>query len=175
MTDGNIKERKANEKFTLSESRTSLYIQLKSDKTEVKIDGGIIEDDGSGQRKCDYLLFDEDNKSTHLIELKGTVIDRAYSQLENTVKSISEDSCKEKYLMEKLKLLEAYIVSPAPKIPQNVDSKERSLAKMLAAKSSQKQNNIVDLITYVRVVSKGANGVKKDRYIIISGECPLSI
>lgn len=168
------KERTTDEKFTLSEDKTSIYLHMKSDKIEVKVDGGIAKNIKIETRKCDYLLFDKINKITHLIELKGTIIDRAYSQLEETIFCISNIP-EEKYLLEKLKLLEAYIVSPAPKIPKNVNSRENELAKMLAKKCGIKPKNIFDLIMYVKVVPKTTHTINENRRIIISGKHPLSI
>ncbi|WP_205744221.1 hypothetical protein, partial [Enterobacter roggenkampii] len=57
----------------------------------VIVDRGIIPNVKQEIRKCDYLIYGEIKGTTHLIELKGSVIDEAYKQLNATIKNISAD------------------------------------------------------------------------------------
>jgi len=172
--DSNYKQREADEKFTLKDEQTSLYLHVKTDKLEVRVDKGITKDIVSDTKRCDFLLYDKAEKTTHLIELKGEKIDRAYKQLAETIRIIS-DLPNDKHLLEKLDILEAYIVSPHPKLPKDLESKERILSRALSKRCNKKLMDLLDLIHYVQVVPK-ANGVTKSgRRIIISGKYPLSL
>lgn len=55
---------------------------------QFKIDGEVIPSGSSAQR-CDYLLLNDETKSSYYIELKGSDIPKAIEQIENTVAMIS--------------------------------------------------------------------------------------
>lgn len=53
--------------------------------SQYKIDGDVIRDD----ERCDYLVWNEDKKNIYLIELKGSDLNHAVEQLENTEKILN--------------------------------------------------------------------------------------
>lgn len=60
---------------------------LNSDRSTVyqyKIDGDVIQKADS-QKRCDYLVENEDKKTAYLIELKGTDLLHAIEQIEATI------------------------------------------------------------------------------------------
>ena len=161
MDNQNFTPLKAGEKRSIKEVKTVLHFQVKNDCVLVKVDGGIIT---ATVKKCDYLLQDEINLLTHLIELKGSVIDAAFEQLSATVDNISASDYR--YLLEGLKTLDAYIVSPCRRTsPCNVNSKERMLAKKLYSKCSVKPNGMSDLIHYVKAAEHKKNRLWCDKYV----------
>ena len=52
-----------------------------SDVYQFKIDGEVIKGD---ERRCDWLVINGDAKTAYYIELKGSDIEKAIDQLENT-------------------------------------------------------------------------------------------
>lgn len=54
---------------------------------QFRIDGKVI--CGVEEKKCDYLLLNDDTHKSYYIELKGSEIDKAIKQLENTINLIS--------------------------------------------------------------------------------------
>lgn len=52
---------------------------------QFQVDGGVIPKNASDPR-CDYLLLNDDKKTARYIELKGSDIEKAISQIENTIK-----------------------------------------------------------------------------------------
>lgn len=52
-----------------------------SDVYQFKIDGEVIKGD---ERRCDWLVINGDAKTAYYIELKGSDIEKAIAQLENT-------------------------------------------------------------------------------------------
>lgn len=157
---------------TLKDSNTKLFIRVRREMYLVTVDRGIVQDVRDGIQKCDYLLYDEINAKTHLIELKGEIIKKALEQLELSIENIRTvtDVC---YLLEKLKILDAYIVSPErQQIPVGINSLERNLAGKLAKRCSERPKNILQLIKYVKVYPDGEKS-EKDRHIICSNRNPL--
>lgn len=57
--------------------------------TLVKIDGGIINDN---DQKCDFILFDceKKNRAGYFIELKGSDINQALSQIDSTFEKLKQ-------------------------------------------------------------------------------------
>ena len=51
--------------------------------SEFIVDGCIIKDD---REKCDFMLLDYDGKKVYFIELKGSDLSKAYSQLVETIR-----------------------------------------------------------------------------------------
>ena len=43
----------------------------------------------SGEERCDYLLVNDDAKTSYYIELKGSDLSKAIRQIENTIKLIA--------------------------------------------------------------------------------------
>lgn len=161
------------ERATLVDQQTRLVIEAASQMYIVKVDGGIIQDVSHGIKKSDYLTAGLKNKYTHLIELKGTVVEAAYTQLQETLKNIvSETSYAE--LVTQREYLDAYIVSPiAQSIPRGINKKEAALAKALAQRSNKKSKNIFDHIHYVKIVPNARQVTEKNNRIICSGKAPL--
>lgn len=160
-------------RITLKDDQTKLYIKAKEAIWMITVDGGIITNDGQSIRKCDYMICGEVKRTTHLIELKGKVIDEAYKQLKETIKYLMTNH-EVSYLIKNRDIVDAYIVSPnAQKIPKGLNSHERELAKSLAAKCKLKPLDIFSLINYVKVVPKQAKLVIEKQHIICSGQAPV--
>ncbi|MEI0581074.1 hypothetical protein [Brachyspira pilosicoli] len=153
---------------TLSDSQTKLYIKAENDIFIIKVDNGIFDDN---IKKCDYLAYREKEVS-HFIELKGVKIDKAYIQIIETIKNISDNN-KLKHLID-TKKVKAYIVSKEKnKIPQGIENKSRKLARLLFAKSKIKPQNMFELIKYVLVVSDKDKRQSNGNRIICSSKKPL--
>ena len=153
---------------TLSDSQTKLYIKAENDIFIIKVDNGIFDDN---IKKCDYLAYREKEVS-HFIELKGVKIDKAYIQIIETIKNISDNN-KLKHLID-TKKVKAYIVSKEKnKIPQGIENKSRKLARLLFAKSKIKPQNMFELIKYVLVVSDNDKRQSNGNRIICSSKKPL--
>ena len=52
-----------------------------------KVDGEVFR--GSGEERCDYLLLNDEVKTSYYIELKGSDLSKAIRQIENTIKLLS--------------------------------------------------------------------------------------
>lgn len=64
-----------------------------------KVDGNILTDaDG---KKCDFLLVNDDGKDAYFIELKGSEIDIAPSQIEATIEAL-KNSLKGYYFFKRI-------------------------------------------------------------------------
>lgn len=162
-----------NKKITLKDEQTKLYIKAKDTIWVIAVDRGIIPNVKQEIRKCDYMICGEIKETAHLIELKGSIIDEAYKQLNETIKNIMSNR-EISYLLKGRKIVDAYIVSPnTQKIPKGINSHERVLAKSLASICSLKQTDITSLIHYVKVVPKQVKLVKERQHIICSGQAPI--
>lgn len=159
---------KKNVRKTLSDSQTKLYIKAENDISIIKVDNGIFNDN---VKKCDYLAYREKEVS-NFIELKGVKIDKAYIQIIETIKNISDNN-KLKHLIDTNKV-KAYIVSKEKnKIPNGIENKSKQLAKILFAKSKIKPQNMFELINYVLVVSDNDKRQSNGNRIICSSKKPL--
>ncbi|ANN63083.1 hypothetical protein SZ47_07740 [Brachyspira hyodysenteriae] len=159
---------KRDDRKTLSDAQTKLYIKAENDIFIIKVDNGIFNDD---VKKCDYLAYREKEVS-NFIELKGSKIDKAYIQIIETIKNISNND-KLKHLID-IKELKAYIVSKEKnKIPNGIENKSKELAKILYAKSKIRPNNMIDLVKYVLVVSDNDKRKSSGNRIICSSKHPL--
>ena len=159
---------KKDDRKTLSDAQTKLYIKAENDISIIKVDNGIFKDD---VKKCDYLAYREKEVS-NFIELKGSKIDKAYIQIIETIKNISNND-KLKHLTD-TKELKAYIVSKEKnKIPNGIENKSKELAKILYTKSKIRPNNIIDLIKYVLVVSDNDKRKSGGNRIICSSKNPI--
>lgn len=164
---------KAGERDTLKDDQTKLFIIVENEMYRVTVDCGIIPNVREGIKKCDFLCYDEINMKCHLIELKGTVIKRAYEQIEETLKNI-EGNEKVSFLLKRLQRLDAYIVSPGrQEIPRGVNDTKRQLAKKLAEKCADRPKDINELLMCVKVVPKQKVLIRRDGHIICSNEAPL--
>lgn len=153
---------------TLSDAQTKLYIKAENDISIIKVDNGIFNDN---VKKCDYLAYREKEVS-NFIELKGVKIDKAYIQIIETIKNISDNN-KLKHLIDTNKV-KAYIVSKEKnKIPNGIENKSKQLAKILFAKSKIKPKNMFELINYVLVVSDNDKRQSNGNRIICSSKKPL--
>lgn len=159
---------KKNVRKTLSDAQTKLYIKAENDISIIKVDNGIFNDN---VKKCDYLAYREKEVS-NFIELKGVKIDKAYIQIIETIKNISDNN-KLKHLIDTNKV-KAYIVSKEKnKIPNGIKNKSKQLAKILFAKSKIKPKNMFELINYVLVVSDNDKRQSNGNRIICSSKKPL--
>lgn len=159
---------KKDDRKTLSDSQTKLYIKAENDIFIIKVDNGIFNDN---VKKCDYLAYREKEVS-NFIELKGVKIDKAYIQIIETIKNISYNN-KLKHLID-TKKVKAYIVSKEKnKIPQGIENKSRKLAKILFTNSKIKPQNMFELINYVLVVSDNDKRQSNGNRIICSSKKPL--
>lgn len=161
---------------TLSEARTNLpVLVVNSSCMKVKVDNGIMSETGVGRRKCDYLFFRETEKTTKLIELKGSIIDHAYSQLIHTIEGLTHHEQYSEMVTARQKL-EAYIVSPnRQRVPRANDRAALHLAKLMAGRSIERLSTTMHLIQYVRVVSKSDNMAQGSNTVYCSGRSPLEI
>jgi len=64
--------------------------------TVIKVDGCVTFPKNAQQYKCDFLVIDN-NLMEHFVELKGSDILHAISQLENTIKTMSTSLKKKRY------------------------------------------------------------------------------
>lgn len=159
---------KKDDRKTLSDSQTKLYIKAENDIFIIKVDNGIFNDN---IKKCDYLAYREKEVS-NFIELKGVKIDKAYIQIIETIKNISDNN-KLKHLID-TKKVKTYIVSKEKnKIPQGIENKSRKLAKILFTNSKIKPQNMFELINYVLVVSDNDKRQSNGNRIICSSKKPL--
>ena len=159
---------KKNVRKTLSDAQTKLYIKAENDISIIKVDNGIFNDN---VKKCDYLAYREKEVS-NFIELKGVKIDKAYIQIIEKIKNISDNN-KLKHLIDTNKV-KAYIVSKEKnKIPNGIENKSKQLAKILFAKSKIKPQNMFELINYVLVVSDNDKRQSNGNRIICSSKKPL--
>lgn len=55
-----------------------------------QIDGEVIKKERP-EKRCDFLLFNEDKKEAYLIELKGSDIKKATEQLDSTAEFLKEE------------------------------------------------------------------------------------
>lgn len=160
---------------TLEDAQTKLFIRAKNELCLVAVDNGILKNVLPGIRKCDFLVFDKAEKISHLIELKGTIIDAAFDQLQASLDNIANvQGCS--FLIDEADIVCSYIVSPnRMNTPRGLKSKERTLAKALASKCKIKPANILDLINYVTVKSKIHAFSKNGQDIICSNAHPLEL
>lgn len=54
---------------------------------QFKMDGGVVPE-GSAESRCDYLLLNDDAKTSYFIELKGSDIPKAIEQIESSVQAV---------------------------------------------------------------------------------------
>lgn len=164
---------RAGERDTLEDDQTKLFILVENEMYRVTVDGGILPNVREGIKKCDFLCYDEINMKCHLIELKGTVIKKAYKQIEETLKNIEADE-KVSFLLKRLQRLDAYIVSSGrQEVPRGVDDTKRQLARKLAEKCTDRPKDINELLMCVKVVPKQKALVQRDGHILCSNEAPL--
>lgn len=52
-----------------------------------KVDGEVFS--GPGEERCDYLLLNDEAKTSYYIELKGSDLSKAIRQIENTIRLIA--------------------------------------------------------------------------------------
>lgn len=167
-------EQQENCTFVLRDDQTRLYLLFLDRMYIVKVDRGIIQNIRPGIRKCDYLIYDNGNLQTHLIELKGSIIRKAIDQICNTLDNISANQ-DIAFLLCPLNLLDAYIVSPGRQnIPVGIDSRVRDLARRLACLSRQRVRNIFELVKFVKVLPSQRILTDRNGHVLCSSEAPLT-
>jgi len=115
----------ANRKVSFKDEQTKVTFETCEESTKIKINHGIYNEKNIGLNKCDFGLYEDKSKILNLIELKGTVYEKAYEQLEGTINKFEED----KYLTKDDRI-RCFIVSPErAKTPNNLSSLKRKLAK----------------------------------------------
>lgn len=159
---------------TLADAQTKLVIKAEGQRMLlVTVDHGVVRNVEPDIRKCDFLTYGLEKPYTHLIELKGKTIKKAYDQLCKTIENIVSQSDYPE-LVQNRDRIDAYIVSPGQQsIPRGNNDKEKQLAELLAKRSRKRVSNIFDLVHYVRVVPKLNKQVEKGRKISCSGKVPL--
>lgn len=159
----------AKKTFTIKDAQTKLYLYPQNNMNLVKVDKGVIIDKS---KKCDYLTYS--NSCSNFIELKGTVIAKAYEQIESTITYLQGNDTYNKLLdNEKVK---AIIASPIrQKIPQGVESKKRSLAKKIANLNQTKVENIYSFITHIIVKPKIKKVITHGEIVYCSEKAPFHI
>ncbi|HHV11947.1 MAG TPA: hypothetical protein GXX75_16860 [Clostridiales bacterium] len=164
----------AGKRFTLADEKTKLYLQANGNAIwKVKVDKGIIADVTAGINKCDFIIYDEIKEETHLIELKGAIIDKALIQLEETLKNLEEEQ-ELVFLIKGQKIVNAFIVSPGrQEIPRGINTKSRFLAQRLSKHSKIKAENLFDFIKYVKVVMKSNAKGDDGNHILCSPSVPI--
>ncbi|WP_300712189.1 hypothetical protein [uncultured Brachyspira sp.] len=155
---------------TLSDVKTKLYIKAKDNIFIIKVDNGIFNDN---IKKCDYLAYREKEVS-NFIELKGSKIDKAYIQIIETIKNISNNNQLE-YLIDTKELISYIVSKERNKIPRGIENKSKQLSKILYTKSKIKPKNMFNLINYVLVVSDNDKRQSKGNKIICSSKKPLML
>lgn len=58
--------------------------------SQYKIDGGVVRDTSI---RCDFLVMNDDKQDAYLIELKGSDIEHALAQLEETAHRLQRELC----------------------------------------------------------------------------------
>ena len=81
----------ANRKVSFKDEQTKVTFETCEESTKIKIDHGIYNEKNIGLNKCDFGLYEDKSKILNLIELKGTVYEKAYEQLEGTINKFEED------------------------------------------------------------------------------------
>lgn len=92
MIDINLYEAKRSGKDPrfCSEEKGCVHLGINSDKNwcrHFRVDGGVYPR-GQAEKRCDFLLLNDDKKDAYFIELKGSDLNQAISQVENTVEDI---------------------------------------------------------------------------------------
>jgi len=80
-----------NRKYITCEEKRKKYILENVRSVNIAnyhIDGGVVQNDD--EKKCDFLIYVEDDKNIILVELKGTEFSTALKQLYNTVNLFSQ-------------------------------------------------------------------------------------
>ncbi len=97
------------------------------------------------EARCDYLIIEPDCNSAHFVELKGSDINHAFEQLENSMAII--ENPKNKYLAGKFNKKSCYVIihrSPAvsTKIQNKMNRFIKKLNSKLTVKTKQLEINI---------------------------------
>lgn len=82
----------SHQKIIVSEENRVQHRGINNDRNKVrqiKIDGDMWTK-GTSTVRADYLLLNEDKKTAHIIELKGSDIEHALEQIKNTDVNLSE-------------------------------------------------------------------------------------
>ena len=83
----------------VSKENGKTHRALNNDRNTVyqfKIDGEVISKNDP-QKRCDYLVENEDKKTAYIIELKGTDLPRALEQIEATIQLFSRKFTQNNY------------------------------------------------------------------------------
>lgn len=165
------------ENIELSDEQTKIVIKPEHECYRIIVDKGIIENVCQGIKKSDFAILDEIDNNLVLVELKGTVIDKAITQLIETIKNIECNEELQALILDKNRIV-ACIVSPnRQQIPKGNHSNVRELAKKLYSKSLNKPRDMMDLIWYIKVVPKQKSVIvnQSAHQITCSNRVPVSL
>lgn len=165
------------EKLEMQDSQTRILVRTEHDTYRIVVDKGVIQNTRQEIKKSDFAVLDEDTQHFVLFELKGKVIDAAIEQLDETIKHFTNDE-ELRLLLSQRKRMDACIVSPErQQIPKDISTRQKDLAKKLFSRSSEKPNDMLSLIHFIRVVPKQKE-VKNNpisRQILCSNANPLKL
>jgi hypothetical protein len=138
------------------------------------IDDGIIPKTLQNQKMCDYAFYDEKNKRSNFVELKGVDIKHACDQIYDTISYFEKDEDL-MGVVEGICLAKGYIVSPCAHVPYIPDAHMKKLCKKLYYKSKDKYDNFLHHLVFVSCVPKNpGKAIKQDAtHITISYNNPL--
>ena len=159
-TDSNI---------TLEDEKTKWIIKADLPCQKIVIDKGMFKDSDEGIKKCDYGVSDVVNQWLGLIELKGSVIEKAYIQLLETIKKLDELDGGEIPVWKNTHCCVYIVSSGHQQIPKNISSHARELAKKLSRHNcSTRTADIFGQITYVKIIKKRSKTLyNKSEYCLI--------
>lgn len=168
---------KEGDKIELSDAQTKIIIKPEHECYKIIVDKGIIQNVCQGIKKSDFAILDEIDNNLVLVELKGTVIDKAILQLMETLKNIESNELLQILVLERNRIVGCIVSPNRQQIPKGSNSHARELAKKLYSKSKNKPQDMMDLIWYIKVVPKQKEFVinKNNHQIICSNRMPLSL
>ncbi len=171
-----IEKLSINETRKISEENSFLFVKSQNQQLLLKIDGGIIPYNIQHQKKCDYAIYDEKNKNSNFIELKGVDIEYACDQVYETI-LFSEKDEDLKEIVIGLNLLKGYIVSPRPPVPDIKNSHRNKLCRKMYNLSKNKLESLFHHLVFVRCIHKnpGKTHQQDNICIVISHKNPLLI
>lgn len=172
-----VLELSKNQRETLRESKTFLYIKANSNVLVIKLDKGIIPSTKCKQR-CDFYVYNSNEKIGKFVELKGISVQDACDQIYDSIVCMESDGdlgC----LVNGMNLLKGYIVSPYFSVPDIDDTHRKKAYKKLHSKSRQKLEKVYDYLIFIRCVKKIPGRYdhieRGEKTILVSNECPFVI
>lgn len=165
-----------NQKVRKSEENSFFIIKAQNKQLMLTIDGGIIPKGIQNQKRCDYAFYDENNKRSNFIELKGIDSEEACKQIYATILYFQGDEDL-RDIVTGMNRLKGFIVSPHPKVPYIADMHMKKLCRKLYNKSRDKHDDPSHHLVFARCLHNNKNPAKITRqdatHIIISDKNPL--